>query len=428
MSKNYKHTHIKSRELHPETQMLSYGYDAFLSEGAVKPPVFLTSTFAYKTAEDGEEFFNIMSGRKPMPEGSVGGLIYSRFNNPNLEIVEDRLALLEGAEACNIFSSGMSAIGTMFFALLKPNDVVVHSAPLYGGTETLIRKSFKNWGVDDQEFLDGLDQQNIEEALELGRAKGRVAMVYLESPANPTNSMVDFGKVKNAVDNFEKAHGYRPIIACDNTMFGPIFQKPLQHGVDLVCYSLTKYVGGHSDLVAGAVMGRKELMDKIRSNRNSFGSQLDPHSAWMILRSLETLYVRMERAEQSALIIADWLANNPYKKLKIYHPKYVEDENYQIAFKSQCLGFGSTFAFVIEGATKQDCFKFIDTLKLFKSAVSLGGTESLICHPSSTTHSGVPQNLRKIFGIEEGLIRISVGLAHPQDLIADLEEGFLAIS
>lgn len=427
MSKNYKYTHIKSQKLHPETQMMSYGYDAFLSEGAVKPPVFLTSTFAYKTAEDGEEFFNIMSGRKPMPEGNVGGLIYSRFNNPNLEIAEDRLALLEGADACNIFSSGMSAIGTMFFALLKPNDVVVHSSPLYGGTETLIRKSFKNWGVDDQEFIDGLDQKNIEEALELGCDKGRVAMVFLESPANPTNSIVDFRKVKNAVDNFEKAHGYRPIIACDNTMFGPLFQKPLLHDVDLVCYSLTKYVGGHSDLVGGAVMGRKDLLDKIRSNRNSFGSQLDPHSAWMILRSLETLYVRMERSQATATEIVNWLAGNGYKKVKIYHPQFITDPSYQEAFKNQCLGSGSTFAFVIEGAVKQDCFKFIDTLKLFKSAVSLGGNESLICHPSSTTHSGVPKDLQKIFGIEEGLIRLSIGLEHLQDLIADLKEGFLAI-
>ena len=240
-------------------------------------------------------------------------------------------------------------------------------------------------------------------------------------------SYVDFKKIKNAVDNFEKKYSYRPIIVCDNTMFGPIFQKPLNHGVDLVCYSLTKYVGGHSDLVAGAVMGKKELMDKVRSNRNSFGSQLDPHSSWMISRSLETVHIRMRAAEKSSLEIVDWLDKNPYKKVKIYHPKYIEDKNYQEAFKNQCLGYGSTFAFVIEGATRQDCFKFINALQLFKSAVSLGGTESLVCHPSSTTHSGVPQNLRQIFGLEEGLIRLSIGLENPQDLIEDLTFAFKAL-
>jgi cystathionine beta-lyase/cystathionine gamma-synthase len=416
---SYKKTHIEEHKLHPETQMMSYGYDPFMSEGSVKPPVFLTSTFVFKSAEDGEEFFDIVGGRKPAPKGQVGGLVYSRFNHPNLEIIEDRMALLEEGEACNIFSSGMAAISTIFLALLKPGDVIVHSSPLYGGTETLIRKALKNWGINSHEFQNGLDQNAIEKALEEGSKKGRVAMVFIETPANPTNALVDFSKVKKAIDNFEKTHGHRPISACDNTLFGPVFQKPLLHGIDLSCYSLTKYVGGHSDLVAGAVIGRKELMDKIRAIRNAFGAHLDPHSSWMIGRSLETLFLRMKRGEESAIEIAGFLKNFD-KKIKIFHPKFIENKEYQEVLKKQCLGFGSTFAFEISGGKKQ-AFKLINSLKIFKSAVSLGGSESLVCHPSSTTHSGLQKEMREAFGISDGLIRLSIGLENPKDLISDLE-------
>ena len=417
---SYKKTHIAKHKLSPETQMMSYGYDPFMSEGAVKPPVFLTSTFAFKSAEDGADFFDVVAGRKPAPEGSVGGLVYSRFNHPNLEITEDRLALLEEAEGCNVFASGMAAISTLFLALLKPNDVIVHSSPLYGGTETMVSKALANWGIQREGFDDGLSAESMTEALEKGAKKGNVAIFFIETPANPTNGIIDFAQVKIAIDNFEKQHGYRPISVCDNTLLGPVFQKPLAHGIDLVFYSLTKYIGGHSDLVAGAVMGAKKYLNKIRLTRSAFGTQLDPHSSWMISRSLETLYLRMTRAAQSAEEVAAWLASNSYTKVKLYHPKYISDAKYQAARKAQTTGDGSTFAFVIEGG-REKSFKVINALTLFKSAVSLGGSESLVCHPASTTHSGVSAELRKISGIEEGLIRLSIGLEHPQDLIADLE-------
>jgi len=418
--KSYKNTHINSHQLRPETQMMSYGYDPFMSEGAVKPPVFLTSTFAFKSAEDGADFFDVVAGRKPAPEGNAGGLVYSRFNHPNLEITEDRLALLEGAESCNVFSSGMAAISTLFLALLKPNDVIVHSSPLYGGTETMVSKALANWSIQREGFDDGLSEKSMTEALEKGAKKGHVAIFFIETPANPTNGIVDFAQVKIALDKFENQHKYRPISVCDNTLLGPVFQKPLAHGIDLTCYSLTKYIGGHSDLVAGAVMGAKKYLSKIRLTRSAFGTQLDPHSSWMISRSLETLYLRMTRAATSAEEVANWLANNPYTKVKLYHPKYIADAKYQAARKAQTEGDGSTFAFVIEGG-REKSFKFINALSLFKSAVSLGGSESLVCHPASTTHSGVLAELRKISGIEEGLIRVSIGLEHPLDLIADLE-------
>ena len=417
--KSYKNTHIQKHKLHPESQMMSYGYDPFMSEGAVKPPVFLTSTFAFKSAEDGANFFDIVSGRKPAPQGQTGGLIYSRFNHPNLEIIEDRIALLEEGEACSVFASGMAAISATFLALLKPKDVIVHSSPLYGGTETLIRKALKDWEISSVEFQNGLDQKSIEAALEEGAKQSRVGVLFIETPANPTNALVDFSKIKAALDKFEKRHGYRPTSACDNTLLGPVFQKPLLHGIDLSCYSLTKYVGGHSDLVAGAVIGRKDLMTKIRSIRSAYGFNLDPHSCWMISRSLETLFLRMQRAQDSALEIVAWISKN-FPKIKIFHPKYIKNKEYQQALKTQCLGYGSTFSFEIEGGRKQ-AFKLINSLQLFKSAVSLGGTESLVCHPASTTHSGIPQALREEFGISEGLIRLSIGLENPKDLIADLE-------
>ncbi|MBM3579339.1 MAG: cystathionine gamma-synthase family protein [Alphaproteobacteria bacterium] len=419
---NYKKTHLGQHKLHPETQMMSYGYDPFMSEGSVKPPVFLTSTFSFKTAEDGAEFFDVATGRKPMPREHSGGLIYSRINHPNLEIIENRIALLEEGEACNIFSSGMAAIATAFLALLKPGDVIVQSSPLYGGTEVLIRNSLKEWGIGSVEFHNGLDSQEIESAMAKAAALGRVGAIFIETPGNPTNVLVDFVLVKSVLDKFEKQHGYRPISICDNTLFGPVFQKPLRYGIDLVCYSLTKYVGGHSDLVAGAVIGKKSLLEKIRCARIAFGSHLDPHSSWMIGRSLETLFLRMQRASDSAEKIADWMKKN-FPQIKIFYPKFIENSAYQKTLKQQCTGFGSTFSFVLSGGRKE-AFTFINALQIFKSAVSLGGTESLVCHPASTTHSSVAPELREGLGITESLVRLSIGLENPDDLIADLGSAF----
>ncbi|MBJ9663230.1 cystathionine gamma-synthase family protein [Burkholderia gladioli] len=422
---NYHKKDLNGRPLHPETQMMSYGYDPFLSEGAVKPPVFLTSTFAFKSAEDGAEFFDIVSGRKPLPEGEAAGLVYSRFNHPNLEIVEDRLALLDGSEAAAVTSSGMSAISTVFLAFLRPGDQIVQSVPLYGGTETLISKIFPEWGIGTEAIENGLSPQSIRDALETAAKKGPVRLVYIETPANPTNSIIDLDGMVAEIDAFEQRHGYRPISVCDNTLLGPIFQKPAAHRVDLSVYSLTKYVGGHSDLVAGGVTGSKAMITKVRSIRGAFGSQLDPHSSWMLLRSMETVVLRMTQATQTASRVARWLVDNPHQKVEVFHPETILDDAYQAVYKRHCTGAGSTFAFVLNGGRAQ-VFRFINALRLFKSAVSLGGSESLVCHPASTTHSGVSAAAREKAGVSEGLIRISIGLEHGDDLIADLENAFIA--
>lgn len=419
-------THIGSHALHPETLMMSYGYDSKLSEGSVKPPVFLTSTFCFPTAEDGEEFFHIASGRKPLPEGESAGLIYSRFNHPNVEIIEDRLAILEGAEEAVACASGMGAISATMLSALRPGDVLMHSSPLYGGTEVLIRNIMTQFGIKLVEFHNGLSESHMMEAVDSAKALGTVAMIFVETPGNPTNALVDFDLINKAADRLNNETGRRPITVVDNTLQGPIFQKAVPHGIDLAVYSLTKYVGGHSDLIAGAVCGNGDAINAVRVIRNCMGINLDPHTCWMISRSMETLSIRMNRAADSGKIVAKWLSDNPHMEVKLLHPDFITDNAYQAVYKKQCTGPGSTFSFVMN-TDRKTAFKFINALSLFKSAVSLGGTESLVSHPASTTHSGVPEEVRESVGIEEGLVRISVGMEHPEDLIADLNNAFMHI-
>jgi methionine-gamma-lyase len=421
----YKKRKIAEHELSPETLMMSYGYDPKLSEGSVKPPVFLTSTFVFNSAEDGEEFFHITAGRKEAPAGNAGGLVYSRFNHPNMEIVEDRLAVWEKAESSLVFSSGMGAISAVLLSFLRPGDVIAHSSPLYGGTETLIRRFLPQYNVETHDFVAGLGLDDTLAALHEAAKKGKVGMVFIETPANPTNAIIDFKALIGAVDAFEKAHGYRPLTVCDNTLMGPVFQQAIPHGFDLSVYSLTKYVGGHSDLVAGAVIGSRETLKPIKATRSALGLNLDPHSGWMIARSLETMSLRMERSADTGRKVAAWIAENPYAKAVVLHPDFITDAAYQETYRRQCSGPGSTFSFVVD-APKATMFKLINSLSIFKSAVSLGGNESLVCHPASTTHSGVPVELRDKAGVTDGLIRLSIGIEHPEDLIADLDYAFKA--
>ncbi len=423
-NKSFRRTHLGNHLLDPATQMTAYGYESSLSEGAVKPPVFLTSTFAFQSAEEGAEFFDVVAGRKPAPEdGGAGGLVYSRFNHPNTEIVEDRLALIDGADSALLTSSGMAAISAIFLTFTRPDDVIVHYTPLYGGTETLLAKVFSSWGVQPVPFMDGLSELALLAALEQARSLGPVKIVYLETPANPTNAMTDLVMVRRVVDEWSKQYGQSPIVVCDNTLLGPVFQKPISLGVDICVYSLTKYVGGHSDLIAGGITGSRELLKKIRLTRGAFGFQLDPHSSWMLSRSLETLILRMERAASSGSLVASWLADNDILPCIVLHPEHFEDKTAIDVYEKQCTGPGSTFSFVVEN-NRELAFRILNELQIFKLAVSLGGTESLACHPASTTHSGVPLEMREKVGVSEGLIRISVGLEHPIDLIEDLKQAF----
>lgn len=421
--KNYKNKTIGDREMKPETLMVSYGYSPELSEGSVKPPIFLTSTFVFKSAEEGEDFFNVFAGRKAPTTENSGGLIYSRFNHPNVEIIEDRLALLEKAEAGVVFSSGMGAISALALAFLRPGDVIAHSSPLYGGTETLIRSFLPQFGISTASFDDGLSRESMLTCLRTAAKKGPVKMIFIETPANPTNALVDFEALTSALDEFEKESGARPLTVCDNTLLGPVFSQAIPHGIDLTVYSLTKYIGGHSDLVAGAVCGSAENLKILRATRSALGFNLDPHTSWMIARSLETVSIRMERAADSGRKVAQWIAKNPYIKTKLFHPEFIMDAGYQRVYKRQCSGPGSTFSFTVD-APKSRVFQLINALSLFKLAVSMGGSESLVCHPATTTHSGVAADIRAKAHITDGLVRVSIGLEHPDDLIADLDQAF----
>lgn len=423
---DFRRSTVGARKLEPETLMLGYGFDPTLSEGAVKTPIFLTSTFAYETCEEGKLLFDYMAGRAATPEGTDAGLIYTRFNNPNLQIVEERLAVLEGADDCAVFSSGMAAILTALLAVTEPGEVVMRSRPLYGGTETLFDTLLARIGVRSVSFFDGVNAGEVRAAAAEAGKHGRVAAIYAETPANPTNSVVDLDLLYTMAEEIAARRGERPVIIIDNTLLGPLYQAPLEHGADLVVYSLTKYVGGHSDLVAGSVAGRKAPMRKIRSLRNLIGNQLDVHSCWMLTRSLETLRLRMDKAFANAAEVAGWLRAQPQVE-RVDYLGFAEAESREAeVIADQCRAHGATFSFVVRGG-EPAAFKVLDSLEVFKLAVSLGGTESLACHPGSTTHSGVSANERAALKIDAGLIRLSVGIESPSDLVADLARGLARI-
>src|SRR4028118_1897238 len=297
---------INNRRLKPSTLMMGHGYDPALSEGSLKPPIFLTSTFVFENAAAGKRHFEGVTGKRP---GGAEGLVYSCFNGPNQEILEDRLGVWEDAEDALTFSSGMSAIATLLLTFVQPGDVVVHSGPLYAATETLIGRILGKFGVKWLDFPAGATREEIEAVIEQAKGMGRVSLIYLESPANPTNVLVDVEAVAAARDAV--LGDQRPPIAIDNTFLGPLWSKPLEHGADLSVYSLTKYAGGHSELVAGGVVGAKALINPIRMMRNTIGTITDPNTAWMLLRSLETLELRMSRAGENAAKVCEVLRHHP---------------------------------------------------------------------------------------------------------------------
>ena len=417
---------VGGKKLTPATQMMGHGYDPFLSEGALKPPIFLTSTFAFESAAAGKRFFEHITGKR---QGPADGLVYSRFNGPNQEIVEDRLALWDGADDALVFSSGMSAIATLMLALVGQNDVVVHSGPLYAATETLIARILSRFGVGFVDFPAGATREQIDDVLARAQALadekgGKVALVYLESPANPTNALVDVEAVRGARDAaFPGDH--KPAIAIDNTFLGPLWQQPLKQGAELVVYSLTKYAGGHSDLVAGGVAGDQRLIDIIRPMRNTIGTICDPNTAWMLLRSLETLELRMSRAGEDALKVCTFLRDHP-KVEGLGYLGFIADPRQQDIFDRHCSGAGSTFSLFIKGG-EEESFRFLDALKIAKLAVSLGGTETLASHPAAMTHLSVPDERKKALGITDNLVRISIGIEDADDLIADFAQALDAV-
>jgi methionine-gamma-lyase len=418
-------THIGNHKLDPSTLMMGYGFDPALSEGSLKPPIFLTSTFVFDKAADGKRFFEGITN-KHGSGGKAEGLVYSRFNGPNQEILEDRLKIWEDAETSLTFSSGMTAITTLLLAFVRPGDVVIHSGPLYAATESIINKILPQFGVHYVDFPAGATREELDEVMANAKAKGRVAMIYLESPANPTNVLVDVEAVAAARAAAFGDEAELPPIAIDNTFLGPLWAKPLAQGADITVYSLTKYAGGHSDLVAGGLVGKQSLLDKVRLMRNTMGGICDPNTAWMLMRSLETLELRMTRAGENAEKVCAFLRDHP-KVEKVGYLGFLEEGSRQAdIYERHCTGAGSTFSLYLKGG-EREAFAFLDTLKIAKLAVSLGGTETLASAPAAMTHLSVPDERRAALGISDNLVRISIGVEKAEDLIVDFENALRAV-
>lgn len=409
---------------HPETLMMSHGYRPEWSEGAIKPPVFATSTFVFKTAQEGKNFFKQLSAPREPGTGESSGLVYGRMNHPGLEILEDRLCLWDGAEAALAFESGMAAISTTLLALLEPGDVILFSEPLYGGTDGLFHKVLARFGIRSVGIPPGGGADDVAALLDEETARN-LRMIYIETPANPTNTLADIAFYASLARTYSTATR-RVVVAVDNTFLGPLWQHPLKHGADLVLYSATKYIGGHSDVIAGAALGSSELIRRVRTLRTALGTMAGPWTSWLLLRSLETLQLRMVRQTETAGIVANFLAGHPgvgeVHYLGLLSP---DDPQYEI-YRRQCLSPGAMMS-VSVGNDEAGAFRFLDALKLIKLAVSLGGTESLVSHPGSTTHAGVPEAERLRTGITETLVRLSIGVEHPDDLIADLTQALAAV-
>lgn len=425
MSDKHDKKAIGDHRLSPESLMMSYGYRPEWSEGAVKPPIFQTSTFAFRTAEEGKAFFEVAYGLREKRNDETLGLIYSRLNNPSLEILEDRLTLWDGAEAAAAFESGMASIATTAFTFLRPGQVLAFSEPVYGGTEYLFHNILPEFGIETVPFPAGAGRDGLDAALAVGDRAERLAMIYVETPANPTNRLVDIGACA-AVAQEHSTDQRRVLVAVDNTFLGPLWQHPLAHGADLVLYSLTKFVGGHSDLIAGAVLGNEELVTRVKATRTFFGSMAGPWTGWLLLRSLETLKLRMTSQMKNARYVADFLADHPKVDTVHYLGHLTEADPDHDVFRRQCLSPGSMISFEVHGG-EAEAFRVLNALKLVKLAVSLGGTESLAEHPASMTHSDVPPPAQERMGITPALIRLSVGVENPQDLIADLTQALESV-
>lgn len=403
-------------DLRPESLMMSYGYDPARSEGAIKPPVFQTSTFVFPTAEKGKEFFRCAYGLEAEDPAHPMGLIYSRLNNPDLEILEDRLNLWDQAEASAVFASGMAAISTSLLALVSIGHGIAFSRPVYGGTDYLFEHILPGMGIPTREFPAGADAERIEAVCsELDAAGTPCRLIFIETPANPTMVMTDVAAAAAVAERHDA------LTAVDNTFLGPLYQKPLLHGADLVLYSATKYLGGHSDLVAGVALGSKETVDRIKQFRTILGTMLDPHSAWLLMRSLETAKLRMTCARKNAERIAEWLARHP-RVTDVHFPGLLTSGPQYEIYRRQCTGPGAMLCFDIAGAGEREVFRFLDSIRLIKLAVSLGGTESLIEHPATMTHADVPPEEQTAIGIRPSLVRLSVGIEHPEDLIRALDD------
>lgn len=405
-----------TEEFSSESLAISGGYDPATSQNAIKPPIYQTSSFKFNTAAEGKAFFENAKGDAPLEERNAS-LIYSRLNHPNVVTAEFKLAQLDGAEDAAFFESGMAAISTALLTFCKAGDLVLMSSPLYGGTDTFIKKHLVDWDVQYLEFAPGTPADELEELLSNHPRAKRLACIYLETPANPTLSLTDF----ELITKLREEHAPNAVIIADNTYMGPVFQKPLAFGVDINVYSATKYIGGHSDIIAGAASGSEKLMKAVKKKRAILGNTASAFTSWLLSRSMETITLRMEKQAANAVKIADALKDHPkIKKMHFLGLLEPTDPLHDIHHK-QCTSAGAMMAFELIGG-EEEAFRFLDALRLVHLAISLGSNETLASHPFTMSSSNMDEADRLKNGITPALIRLSVGIENAADLIKDLKQ------
>ncbi len=398
----------------PRTAVLTRGFDPRLSVGSARPAVFRTSTFVFSSPESAERAFAIGLGLSQPKEGESVDLIYARLSHPNAEILEDQIVPLEpGARAAAVFNSGMAAISTLFLGLCNPGDTFVYTTPLYGGTYHLIHNLLTTLGMRAIPVRAG-DTEGIKKAIE---TTANLRMVFIETPANPVLTMTDIGAASAAARKNKNS----PLVVVDNTFLGPTFQHPLSHGADLVVYSATKYLSGFSDLLAGVVLARDvELIAHLHGIRAILGNILQADECWLLDGRLPTVSLRMNRQSKNAQRIAETLAKHP-KIEKVHYPTLFEDPEQIRIRKAQCRFPGAIFSIELKGG-KRAAFEFLRNVQIARDAVSLGGVESLVSHPSTTTHSEMSEDDKKASGVTDSLVRISVGIEDWRDLLHDFQQ------
>jgi methionine-gamma-lyase len=397
------------------TKIIHNDYDNLLSEGSLVTPIFKTSTFCFDKAENGKRAFELAYHLDDAKENEVPSLIYTRVNNPNMEILENKLKYFDNTEASLIFSSGMAAISNTLLSLLEKGDSIIYSNPVYGGTHSFLNNILPKYDINVHEFPAGSDETYLEEYIKNIK---NIKIFFIETPCNPLLKLTSLKTIKNIINKYCKDC----LLVVDNTMNGPEFFKPSNFGADLIIYSITKFIGGHSDIIAGSVSGPKNLIDKIKVTRTIFGSVPGPDTCWLIQRSLPTVHLRMREQQKNCIEIYKFLKDH-VKIKKIYYPGHcnndVDDYQQQI-FKEEYTGNGSIISFDLENG-EEECFMFLNKLKIIKLAVSLGSVESLAQHPSTMTHSNLTKDDKSKVGITDNLIRLSIGIEDIYDLINDLK-------
>ena len=392
---------MDKKNLHKDTIVIHEGYDDKEHQGSLAVPLYQTSTFSFETALQGENRFS----------GVEGGNIYSRLGNPTVRVLEERMTALENGKGALAFGSGMAAVSTILVHLTKSGDHILCSRGIYGCTFGLLGMLNEKYNISHD-----LIQMKTEEEIERAITPETVC-IYIETPINPTMELVDI----QAVVNVAKRHGLRVVV--DNTFSSPYLQNPLDFGADFVLHSATKYINGHGDVIAGLLVGAdKEEMESIRmSVQKDFGGIISPFDAWLLIRGLKTLSVRMERHTSNAEKVIAYLKGQKLVE-EIYYPFDKDNPQYEIAQRQMRAG-GGLISFTVKGG-KEGAQLFMDSLSLIKIAVSLGDAETLIQHPATMTHSVIPEAERLQMGITDSLLRLSVGLEHAEDLIADFKAAF----